>query len=600
MYSEPGLFNVLDPWYYNGTSYVGMIANDMTKAEQNALVLQAIIAAAQAAQSGCPSAPPSFAATILFPGHNVVPMPVGSGGTDAGADYFVAVPAGQMITAAAPIECNWPLRFLGTGSARLVMIANSDMVWGDIFFVQSNTGGNEDLPGMTFEDLYFHFQATTTSYAAIHVAAITSGGSNDGGQNVRITRCVFDDCPTAVWFEQALQCSMFECTATYTSNVGTCVIIGNGADSGQDAAGKEIYIAFCDFFGGVGGIGIQILGSEQTRVMNSRIDGFSQGIQIAPGSHGKNALRCYFCDVSVYVGPTSDGPIGTALTIQPQSTNQQIAQIVFEGCAFEPSDSSTSMEGGGAGIIIDPNGGIIDTVRFVSCYSCRWPGQGMLISGGSNIEVLGGMYAGNNLGSGTGPFAGVAIIGAATGVRIIGASCVGKYSYVTVGNEMPSPHQAYGVYVDQGATDVLIEACDVRENSENGVYINGESGAVTTDVFVRGCNATGYSAYSTAISVNGTILNVQVTDCAGYNDTGVAISYTPISGASFSGPMLGYYGPLVIYAANGTAAISQVQINGHVTHLTQGTFYLSPGTASAISVTFSPPVGVINLLIISE
>jgi hypothetical protein len=165
---------------------------------------------------------------------------------------------------------------------------------------------------------------------------------------------------------------------------------------------------------------------------------------------------------------------------------------------------------------------------------------------------------------------------------------------------MPSPHQAYGVYVDQGATDVLIEACDVRENSENGVYINGESGAVTTDVFVRGCNATGYSAYSTAISVNGTILNVQVTDCAGYNDTGVAISYTPISGASFSGPMLGYYGPLVIYAANGTAAISQVQINGHVTHLTQGTFYLSPGTASAISVTFSPPVGVINLLIISE
>jgi hypothetical protein len=598
-YSEPGLFNVLDPWL-TGTSR-GMLAGPVSAAdaELNAQILQAAITAAQAAQSGCPSSPPDYAATILFPGHSVIPLPVGSGGTDDGAAYLVAVPVGQTVAAAIMIECNWPLLFLGTGNIKLVMVANTANEWGDMFFVQSGTGMNEDLPGMTFENLDFHFGETTTSYAAIHVAAITTGGSNDGAQNVRVVCCAFDDCPTAVWFEQSLQCSMLECTAYYTKNNGTCVIIGNGASLNDKASGKEIWIAFCDFYGSAGGTGLQIRGSEHTRVVNSRIDGFSQGIQIVPGSYGKNALRCFFSDVSVYVAPTPDGPLGTALLIQPQSINQQIGQIVFESCAFEPTDSATSMEGGGAGIIVDPNGSVIDTVRFVSCYSCRWPGPGMLIKGGNNLEVLGGMYAGNNLGSGTGPFAGIAIIGAATGVRIIGASCVGKYSYVTIGNDMSSPHQSYGVYVDQGATEVLIDACDVRENSQNGIYINGESGAVTTDVFVRGCNATGYSSYSAAVSVNGTVLNVQVTNSAGYNDQTVGVtSSAPASGVRFNGTAYGYYGPTTFYViGTGITAIkvaSSPTATGISTGLLSGAFRLDPGEWGEID----KGVGIVSFVLV--
>lgn len=35
----------------------------------------------------------------------------------------------------------------------------------------------------------------------------------DGGQNVRLIRVVLDDCPIGVWFEQALQGTIIDCTA---------------------------------------------------------------------------------------------------------------------------------------------------------------------------------------------------------------------------------------------------------------------------------------------------------------------------------------------------------------------------------------------------
>ena len=71
-------------------------------------------------------------------------------------------------------------------------------------------------------------------------------------------------------------------------------------------------------------------------------DAFFEGIKIIPGaavSGGHNALRLSFYEVQVY---TYDGDIsgGTALTIQPQGP-QDISQVVFTNCAFEPSAMAT-------------------------------------------------------------------------------------------------------------------------------------------------------------------------------------------------------------------------------------------------------------------
>lgn len=588
-YSEPGIFNVLDPWL-SGTSH-GMVAGSVTaaQAEVNAQILQAAITAAQASQSGCPSSP-GFAGTILFPGHSVVPLPVGGGGSDAGDEYQIAVPAGQSLAAAIIIECNWPLLFLGTGNVKLTLVTNTLGQFGDMFWIQSNVSQDADLGGITFENLWLKFkQTSSTVYAAVHVAAITSGGSHDGGQNIRLVRCIFDDCPVGVWFEQTQQGNVLECTALYNGNTGTCIKIGNGTSTGETAQGKEIYIAGCTFrCNSTGTTGILILASEHIRVTNTRLEGFTQGIVITPGPHGKNALRCFFSDVTVYVGANAGGTVGTGLLIQPQSTAQQIAQMTFVGCLFEPGDSQATSSGG-AGIIVDPNGSVIDTVRFVSCYSCRWPGPGIMIKGGNNIEITGGMYAGNNLGgSATQPYG--VYIGAAVGVRIANVSCIGRYNYVTTGNNVNSPLQSYGIYIDLNAQEVIITGCDLRGNSTNGVFVNGGSGTSPTNVIITGCDLTGYSGFSAAVNVNSNVTLLKVTNCAGYNDLAVTLSAPPTpppaSTTTFHNYDFQYYGPVAFYIWSGT--VTHVHIDGNDTTLSSGGFTLGPGERASLNYSAAP------------
>jgi hypothetical protein len=599
-YSEPGIFNVLDPWYYDGVGYVGMIANEPSPAiaQQNAAVLQAIVYLAQAASpSACPQAPPSFAATILFPGHSLVPPPVGDGsGTDEGAEYFIQVPSGA--SAAIFVECNWPLRFLGTGNVKLTMVIPESQVPGDMFSLTTNTGADANIGGITFEDLHLSYQTITTTpppqYAAIH----TLGA---GAQNVRIVRVVLDDCPIGVWFEEALQCSILQCTARYDSNVGTCVMLGDGQNEGDNSTAKEIYIAGCVF--GVnksaprGSIGIWMLGSEHVRVSDTRLDGFTPGILIAPGPYGSNAVHHSFTDVSAYASAINEvgGPeAGMASVIQPQSVSQQIGHISFVSCFFGPGDDSSLTMSEGAGVLINNNGSIIDTVRFVSCYSCRWSGPGLLISYSGegnasklqNIEILGGMYAGNNLfpgGQNSPQPYGIAVIGAANKIRIVGASCVGTYQYVEIGNVHESPQQQVGIYVDQGAQNVIVDGCDLTGNEQNGAQVTGESGSVTTGVFIRNCNISDQPTFADAVNVGPGqyVSDVEVTNCSGYNDQTAPIT-TAVPSSPFSAVTYGYYGPVTFYGS-GSADLT-VDIGGHTTDLGNGTFVLGPGVSAAFFV----------------
>ena len=63
-----------------------------------------------------------------------------------------------------------------------------------------------------------------------------------------------------------------------------------------------------------------------------------------------------------------------------------------------------------------------------------------------------------------------------------------------------------GVQVKAGATNVIIDSCDVTNNGTNGIQVVATSGAVT-GVYIRNCNASGYSSYNVAIYVDATGTN---------------------------------------------------------------------------------------------
>ncbi len=507
-------------------------------------------------------------------------------------------------------------------------------------FAISNGAAGDNTGGITFEDLTFQYQSPPGTFtnppAAIH---LLSGGS---AENIRAVRCIFQDCPVGLLAEDGLQISVLQCLFKYDENAGTAIILGNAV--GGDAA-KEVFITDCLFSvgpsGPKGSTGLNIQGSDEIFVHNTHIDGFTYGILIMPGPTGHNAVHLNFTACTVYTGPDANGNLGKCCLIQPQPASPgvpgatAVAQVVFTGCFFELTAQANITGTKGPGILVDASSGQVNTVRFVSCYSARWPGPGLQINGvtttphllPANIEVLGGMYAGNNTKpTGSANSYGIWVKGAQN-VRIVGALCLGSYQYIDIANQSSSPTQdggilvdsnassviisgcmcdnnnLYGVYVNGGASDVIIDACDVRGGT-NGIVVNGATTAVT-DIFIRNCNARGSWAYNTAIAISGpvaNISNVEVTDCAGYNDQGVHLTPTggPISGATFNGSNFGYFGPITFYAWPSVSTITQIAVQGINTHLLSGMFYVAAGSIANAAISYTgTPLG-LGLVVIGQ
>ena len=632
VWSEPGIFNVLDPWYYDpvSMSYVGMTPGPGANPALNTAVLQAIINIAQT--TDCSNANP-YGATILFPGHSAVPAQ-GSDGHDEGATYLLYAPA-------IAIDCNWPLKFVGTGNVKLLMVIDDPEVpvSGDMFQVDTGNG-HDNSGGITFEDLTFQYPPISETSGIPQWAAIHATG---GTQNVRIVHCVFTDCPIGIWFEKVLQCNIVDCFLQLSQNFGIGVILG---DTISGNLAKEIFITDCLFeVGGnapPGSTALQIYGTDQVFVNDCHFDSFTYGIQIIPGPTGANAVHLHFNSCTVYTGATSSGAPGGCCIIQPQPSGGEpgtaaVAQVVFTSCFFEPGETP-GFSASGPGILIDASYGSINTVRFVSCYSTRWPGPGLKITGVTSephllpaqIEVLGGMYAGNNFGGGGATDAYGIHVAAAAGVRISGASCVGDYYYIISGSTGSSPTQDVGIYVDSNASDVIVTGCDCRENNEEGIVVNAASDVVisgcdlsnngaqgvlvnagsssviidacdvtnnttngikvvatsgaVTGVYIRNCNASGYSSYNVAIYVDATgtyASTVEITNCAGYNDTGQSLGSLVSMSTPFYNRTYGYYGPVTFFVATNTI-VTAIKIGGNATGLKTGTFLLQPGVAGEI------------------
>jgi hypothetical protein len=609
-FSAPGIFNVLDPWWTGSPN--GMQAGPVSaaQAETNAQILQAAI---NAAQQDCGSTSPTLSATILIPGNSDVPPPVNPiGGTDYGAEYYLAVPSGGSATAAVTITCYYSLLFLGTGNCKLTMVANTEGAWGDMFDIGNNAPGNVNIGGVTFQDLHLSYQPVPSDadgpFTAINVIS-------PGAQNIRLYRVIFDDCPYGVWFNYCLQGSMLECTSVYANNTGNCVTIGNTTSA---YLGKEIYIAGCVLTSNNGGIGIFVGSADHLRVSDTRIDGFYNGIVIEPDSTGQNVVRCSFTDVTVYTGPeagASTTTVGTALTIAPQNA-AGVGDVSFVNCEFETAQDATNSAG--PGVFIDQGeSGTIDTVRFLSCSAKRWFASGMELHRATHIEIIGGIYSANNPGVGTAVAAGIAIVDAAKGVRIDGVAAIGSYSNVQGSSISTPPAQEFGIYFgDSGASTIEIAACDLSGNSQagirindavadvtitacnlqantiNGILITGSMASMPTSVFIRNCDFTGFANYSDAINVSGFVSNLEITNCPGYNDTAITLlgpavpptgTFHNYSLASVHGA---YYGPIAFYIWG--TGVSHVHIDGNSTGVLTGGFVLGPGERAEVDYTGSP------------
>ncbi len=624
-YSQPGIINAADQLVLYGSSYVGLVADDFSSAtaQQNTAVLRGLV---ELANNSCAPSPPSYGTTILIPGHS---EPLGMAGPslpDVGSTYYFQKPNPDTATAVIPVSCNWPIRFLGTGSTVLAPLEDAvGGVFSDFFeVITSGPGMGDHTGGITFEDLYFLYPSIdfATTAAAIHVPA-------QGAENVRVVRCSFVDAPTGVQIEDGLQASIMQCKFQYKHNVGTSVILGDTIPGMMGAAAKQVYIAgntfYADHSSKKGSTGIMIYGVDHVAVVDTRIDAYTYGIKIIPGP-GRNALHCTFTGVTLYPGVDADNNSGTALTVQP-TNGTAVVQAVFTNCAFEPGNSfalsGTNL--GGPGIIVDGTNGLVDNIRFVSCYSTRWAGPGLQIIGGAtNIEVVGGFYGGNNYSHGgyaTSQPYGI-YVGDSVGVRIVGANCKGQYQWITIGTDMgATDQQDYGIYIDDGATDVLVAGCDIRTNAVAGILVNPGAANVLIDscnligngsaavsinaitgavenISVRGCNVTGYSSYNAAIEVGATGSNahtVQVTDCAGYNDQAVGGAFSVPLNSAFHAYDRGYYGPATLYVPL-SGSTSNIKVGATNTGLTSGSFVLAPGVAGEI-IGFS---GTITIVIVGQ
>jgi hypothetical protein len=105
LYSQPGIFNVLDDW---GAGPMKANDNSSSRAKKNALALQATINAAQAYCASSPPGGPMYGAIILIPSNDMY---------EDGGTYSIQGPPGAPV--AVVVSCYYPIRILVPGVQRV-------------------------------------------------------------------------------------------------------------------------------------------------------------------------------------------------------------------------------------------------------------------------------------------------------------------------------------------------------------------------------------------------------------------------------------------------------------------------------------------------
>ncbi len=504
--------------------------DDITTARNNAMALQATI---NAAVAGCTDSGGSYGAIVLIPSNDTVPSESDLG--DGGVYYIAAPTEGQAY--AVEITCYFPILICGTGTGTILHMIEDSI---HMFNIAVSSSGDENVGGISFQDLQFQYDTSLTAGAAIFVGKL--GNVSGAAQNLRLFRCVFTDVPQGVHVTNTLQFFMMDCTLQYeVLTTGTILTVGDQGGASETSS-DEATIAGCAFSvasSSSSAIGLFVGGVNQLRCRDLQFNGFQTAIQINPG---ESSVDLAFTNIVAY------GP-GSQLTVTC-TTDNFINGLSFVNCTFN-NDLAVSTA---SAVILDPgSNAALDTVRFVSCTCTGNAYSGLEIDGGQHIEILGGEYAGNSQASGSSA-AGIWIEGAPSNVRIVGASLVASVYGLSA--------QKYALTIGSGASDIFVSDCDMT----------GYHPASPLDV-------------STSVGTN-----VEVVNCPGYNDQGTLVAaIAPASATPFNGASYKYYGPVQFFVTGGTYTIHSIKINGNATQLTSGTFRLEPGSTPNATISYTPP-----------
>lgn len=309
-------------------------------------------------------------------------------------------------------------------------------------------------------------------------------------------------------------------------------------------------------------------------IAETHITDFYVGINLeGTGTEGLNA---------VYVSDVVINAVQNAALIEPRGATDHINDVHFTGCTFAATNYANTLKPGMSGVLISvPSGASasnVASIYFTGCSAYGWGNAGIEIDAGKNIVISSGQYS-SNAQSPTDPSLGAGIVVAGgSRVTIVGADCSGVSELWK--NTVPSPPaQKYGIslYPTVGSvTNVTASGCNLNYNQTSGLLVAASGSVLPTHVFVRGCDVSQYSSYSSAISVASSLTNAQdleVTDCSGYNDQAPTL-FGPASPplATFYNTTFSYYGPITFYVWG--AAAATIKVAALVTGLQSGSFNL--------------------------
>jgi hypothetical protein len=441
-----------------------------------------------------------------------------------------------------------------SGSTELVQ----NTITSDVFSFSGYNSGR----GIRFQDLRITYNTTTENQTTL-AAAVRALNS----QNVTCERVYFKNCPQAL-YSNSLECGLFNCTITYDNfPLGTS---GTVAPTMVYLGGAENYIDSCvisqtprdntPIAGPVGCIGVIVdPGGGAYYITNTHLSDFTTGIVVQGGPN----LTRLFCSNVICESWTN------SLVIQQPTGTNTIQQVYCDDCLFARTNGSSDTTS--IGVLIGTSGGAngsLGEIFLNNCMCFHWNVAGVQVNAGQKIVVTGGRYGSNAFNSGS-TSGGITIAGGAD-VTISGVDLTPKVTSPAY------PSQPYAIAIT----------------------------AAVSGLYVRGCNLSGYTTPPGPLYLSSAGTQIEITDCAGYNDGGAPLqTVAPTSGTTFSNYSLTtpYYGPIEFYVTPGTggATISEIDVDSHNTRLTSGSFFLVPGESSAI--TWAPHgLSVISFLAIGK
>jgi hypothetical protein len=616
-YSQPGIFNALD---------YGMSPANYGTA--NAIALQDAINAAQ--QSGNPNG-----AIVLIPSFD------GASPPNYGP-YDIAVPIVTPLTAISISDTGYPCPLLicGTGMGTTLLMQTDNATLFDVsnnpwVTFQDLTIQYDIVEGVGGLGVAFSFSSSSS-------APSPNPGANLF--RVNILNCeqavIFDQITQG----SMLQCTVSyngsypnqDCTAVQVINssevtIEQCLFFFDGATNtsttvglniGESTASRVVSTQISKFDTGI--VLATTGGFSGTTVMSPtftslQIDALTSCVSISSMVYGATFVNCHF-------QPTNSSPGGSGIVLSA-ADNGEIDTVAFTSCTVNGYTSGYygleivagqniqvnggSYSGNGtAGIAITGAASEIQ-INGANCIGPSYAGSsisttqqyGIYITAGQDIQITGVTCSGNGTSLSSGG-AGIYVAGDAESpvqdIRIVGAACTGS----ALGG---AAEQQYGIYI-VGASGVVVDGCDLMGNTAyaavlesatyitvnacelysdvigaKGVFLEGTLMSPTEYIFIRNCDGAQYAtslSFQYVVEIGTGVLNVEVTNCAGYNDQHWQLTTSAPSG-TFSGITVdSYYGPTVFYLEATGAA---VYIDGTNTHLSQGGFTLAPGETAQIS-----------------